>query len=84
MSQYKISATIGLLYEDGTTRNYTFENITDDATTALKAKILAINANENDQYANFYNTFVSNDGAKVWKIASAKYAAVEEEVIYDG
>ena len=84
MSTFKINVTVELLYEDGMTRNYTFENVHEDALASLKAKILAINANQNDEYANFYNTFVSNDGAKVWRISSAKYSEIEEEVIYDG
>ncbi len=84
MSAYKINVTVELLYEDGTTRSYTFENVGSEALSSLKAKIFAINANQNDEYANFYNTFVSNDGAKFWRISAAKYTAIEEEVIYDG
>ncbi|MBR1645916.1 MAG: hypothetical protein IJ685_03965 [Selenomonadaceae bacterium] len=84
MSTFKINVTVELLYEDGTTRSYTFENVETEALAALKAKIFAINANENDEYANFYKTFVSNDGAKVWRISSAKYTAIEEEVLYNG
>lgn len=84
MSTFKINVTVELLYEDGTTRSYTFENVETEALSDLKAKIFAINANENDEYANFYKTFVSNDGAKVWRISSAKYTAIEEEVLYNG
>lgn len=84
MSAYKINVVVELLYEDGTTRSYTFENVGSEALSSLKAKIFAINANANDEYANFYNTFVSNDGAKFWRISAAKYTAIEEEVIYDG
>ena len=84
MSTFKINVTVELLYEDGTTRSYTFENVETEALADLKAKIFAINANENDEYANFYKTFVSNDGAKVWRISSAKYTAIEEEVLYNG
>ena len=73
-----------MLYDDNSTRTYTFENVASEDLGDVKDKILAINANANNEYANFYQTFVSNDGEPVTKIESAKIVTIEEEVIYSG
>ena len=83
MSSYS-NVVVTLLYEDDSTRNYTFENVATADLQNVKSKILAINENANDEYANFYQTFVSSDGAAVTKIESAKIVNIEEEVIYNG
>ena len=83
MSSYS-NVVVTLLYEDDSTRNYTFENVASADLENVKSKILAINENANDEYANFYQTFVSSDGAAVTKIESAKIVNIEEEVIYNG
>ena len=75
---------VTLLYDDDSTRTYTFENVATADLTNVKAKIQSINANSNDEYANFYQTFVSKDGAAVTRIESAKIVTIEEEVIYSG
>lgn len=84
MSSLTNNIMITLLYNDGDTRNITFENVADNDLPAVKSKIQAINANANDEYANFYATFVSDDGKPVTKIESCKIVSIEEEVIYSG
>ena len=49
---------------------------------AVKSVVKAINKNENNQYAAFYSTFISPDGAAVEKIESARIVSIEEEVLY--
>ena len=78
------NVVVTLLYDDNSTRTYTFENVASEDLGDVKDKILAINANANNEYANFYQTFVSNDGEPVTKIESAKIVTIEEEVIYSG
>lgn len=78
------NVVLTLLYEDETTRNYTFEGVASADLANIKSKIQAINANANNEYANFYETFVSDDGEAVTRITSAKIVNIEEEVIYSG
>ena len=78
------NVVITLLYEDDTTRNYTFEGVAAADLANVKSKIRAINENANNAYANFYETFVSDDGEAVTSIESAKIVRIEEEVIYSG
>ena len=84
MSSLTTNVVITLLYNDGDTRNITFENVASADLPDVKDKILAINANANNEYANFYQTFVSDEGEAVVKIESCKIVSVEEEVIYSG
>lgn len=84
MSSLTNNVVVTLLYNDGDTRNITFENVADEALISVKSKIQSINANANNEYANFYQTFVSNDGEAVVKIESCKIVSIEEEVIYSG
>ena len=84
MSSLTNNVVVTLLYNDGDTRNITFENVASNDLPAVKSKILAINANANNEYANFYQTFVGDDGEAVVKIESCKIVSVEEEVIYSG
>lgn len=84
MSSLTTNVVVTLLYNDGETRNITFENVASSDLPAVKSKILAINANANNEYANFYQTFVSDDGEAVVKIESCKIVSTEEEVIYSG
>ena len=84
MSSLTNNVVVTLLYNDGDTRNITFENVADDDLLDVKAKIKAINANSNNEYENFYKTFVSDDGEPVIKIESCKIVSSEEEVIYSG
>ncbi|MBQ4403671.1 MAG: hypothetical protein II857_04610 [Selenomonadaceae bacterium] len=84
MSSLTNNVVLTLLFNDDSTRNITFENVANDDLTAVKSKIQAINANVNNEYANFYQTFISDDGEPVVKIESCKIVSIEEEVIYSG
>lgn len=81
MAEVVTSVRVGLLYQDGTTRNYTFEGVADSVLPDVVNKIKAINANSDD---NFHKTFVSNDGSPVLRIGSGQITGVEETVIYTG
>ena len=84
MSSSSNKVIITLLYEYGDARTYTFENVASADLADIKSKILAINSNTNNEYANFYQTFVSPYGDAVTKIESCKIVQTEEEVIYSG
>ena len=84
MSSLTNNVIVTLLCEDDSTRNITFENVADEDLLSVRAKIQAINANANNEYANFYQTFISDDGEPVIKIESCKIVNIEEEVIYSG
>ena len=83
MSSTSNKVIITLLYEYGDVRTYTLDDVTANVGD-IKAKILAINANANNEYENFYKTFVSPDGDAVTKIESCRVVQTEEEVIYSG
>lgn len=82
MSTYKNNVTVTLLFDDDSTRSYTFENVVDNDLINVKSVVKAINKNENNQYADFYSTFISNDGAAVTGIHSARVVSIQEEVLY--
>ena len=84
MSSRTNNVVITLLYDDGNTRNIIFEGVADDDLIDVKDKIQSINANANNEFANFYQTFISDDGEPVIKIESCKIVQIEEEVIYSG
>ena len=84
MSSRTNNVVLTLLFEDDSTRNITFEGVADEDLLSVRAKIQAINANANNEYANFYQTFISDDGEPVIKIESCKIVNIEEEVIYSG
>ena len=84
MSSQTNNVVVTLLYDDDSKRNITFEDVATDDLPNIKAKIQAINANANNEYANFYQTFVSDDGEPVTKIESCKIVMIEEDVIYSG
>ena len=84
MSSLTNNVIITLLFEDDSTRNINFENVADEDLLSVRAKIQAINANANNEYANFYQTFVSENGEAVLRIESCKIVSLEEEVIYSG
>ena len=84
MSSRTNNVIVTLLFDDDSTRNITFEGVASSVLAAVKAKIREINANANNEYANFYQTFVSDDGEPVVKIESCKIVSIEEEVIYSG
>ena len=84
MSSLTNNVVVTLLYDDGDTRNITFEGVANVDLMAVKSKIQSINANVNNEFANFYQTFLSDDGEPVVKIESCKIVSIEEEVIYSG
>jgi len=84
MSLQTNNVVVTLLYNDNSTRNITFEGVADEDISSIKNKIKAINANANNEYANFYQTFISNDGMAVTKIESCKIVRINEDVIYSG
>ena len=84
MSSLTNNVVLTLLFEDDSTRNITFEGVASADLAAVKLKIISINENANNEYANFYQTFVSDDGEPVVKIESCKIVSTEEEVIYSG
>ena len=84
MSSRMNNVVVTLLFNDDSTRNITFEGVASADLTSVKSKIQSINANANNEFANFYQTFISDDGEPVVKIESAKIVSIEEEVIYSG
>ena len=84
MSSLTNNVVVTLLYDDDSTRNITFEGVASSVLADVKDKIREINANVNNEFANFYQTFVSDDGEPVVKIESCKIISIEEEVIYSG
>lgn len=75
------SVRVSLLYEDGTTRSYTFEGVADSVLSGVADRIKAINADSTD---NFHKTFVSNTGSPVLRIGAGQITSAEETVIYTG
>ena len=84
MSSLTNNVVITLCFDDDSTRNITFENVASEDLMTVKAKIQSINANANNEYANFYATFVSDDGEPVVRIESCKIVSTQEDVIYSG
>lgn len=82
MSTTTNDVAIKLMYEDSTTRTYTMKEVEDENLNNVATKIKAINDNTNQQYNDFYNTFVSTSGSKVMRIAGGSIKTVTEEVIY--
>ncbi len=81
MADVVTSVRVGLLYQDGTTRNYTFEGVADSVLPDVVTKIKAINAAPSSP---FHQTFVSNSGSPVLRIGSGQITSAEEIVIYEG
>lgn len=73
------SVKLKLVFEDATSRNFTFNGVEASALSGVKRKVLAINA---DMPTNFKQTFVSASGALCREISEAKIISTEEEVIY--
>ena len=84
MSSLTNDVIVTLLFNDNSTRNIVFEDVPNEDVVNVKAKIKEINANANNEYANFYQTFISDDGAAFLKIESCKIVSTQEEVIYSG
>lgn len=77
---------VGILFEDGTVRNYTLEIDAADR-AGVKAKVKEIN-NQTGTGAMYTaamkQTFVSNSGSPMLKIATASVIETTEEVVYNG
>lgn len=80
------SAGLTFEYEDGTTRNMTFNDIDASTIGGLKDRAIALNATIADPTtgAAYKETFVSDGGSPVVRISKAKYTMTEETVIYRG
>ena len=52
MSTLKNNVTVTLLYVDGDTRSYTFEDVAENDLLNVKSVVKAINKNENNQMLN--------------------------------
>ena len=70
---------VGLVYEDGKKRTYTFSGVSATDLVGVESAIVSINANPS---LNFYKTFVSADGASVANIYKGTIYSIEEEQIY--
>lgn len=75
------SVRVGLLYDDGSTRSYNFADVAASVLADVPTKIKAINAAPSSA---FFDTFVSNTGAEVLRIATGTITSEEEEIIYEG
>lgn len=70
---------VGLQYEDGKKRTYTFGGVSDANLSNVESAIVSINANPS---LPFYKTFVSAGGASVTGIYKGTIYSIEEEQIY--
>lgn len=84
MSSLINDVVVTLLFNDNSTRNITLEKVANADLNSVSSKIQSINANVNNEFANFYQTFVSDDGAPVVRIESCRIVMTQEEVIYSG
>lgn len=73
------SVVLTLAFSDATSRNFTFNGVSDEARPAVKAKVRALNAS---LPAAFATTFVSSAGAPCTMISKAQIVVTQEEVIY--
>lgn len=72
-------AVLTLAFRDATDRNFKFNGIDASAVVGIKNKVLAINANMPEYFAQ---TFVSDNGSPCIMISGAQVIETEEEVIY--
>lgn len=79
MSSTRNDVQVGLTYEDGKNRTYTFSNVSASALLGVESAIISINA---DKTLDFYDTFVSAGGASVIGIYKGVIVSTEEEQIY--
>lgn len=80
------TATLTLEYDDTTTRNVTFTDVTTSALGQIKQRALELNTVIADPTtgAAYTATFISDDGSPVKRIKAAKYVVTEKSVIYNG
>ena len=72
-------AVLTLAFRDATDRKFKFNGIEASAVVGIKSKVLAINANMPEYFAQ---TFVSDNGSPCIMISGAQVIETEEEVIY--
>lgn len=78
------TATLKLEYDDGSTRNLTFDDVPTSALSSFKANVLTLNNTIADSVtgAAYRETFISDAGSPIAKISGAKYTVTEETTIY--
>lgn len=78
------TATLKLEYDDGSTRNLTFDDVPTSALSSFKANVMTLNNTIADSVtgAAYRETFVSDEGSPIAKISGAKYTVTEETTIY--
>ena len=78
------TATLKLEYDDGSTRNLTFDDVPTSALSSIKANAIALNTTIADSVtgAAYRDTFISDEGSPIAKISGAKYTVTEETTIY--
>lgn len=78
------TATLKLEYDDGSTRNLTFDDVPTSVLSSLKANVLTLNNTITDSVtgAAYRETFISDEGSPIAKISGAKYTVTEETTIY--
>lgn len=80
-----ISAKMKLVYNDATSRTYTFNGIATNQILQIKNRVINLNNNieaEDATAMNFANTFVSANGSPCKGITDAQIIETEQEVIY--
>ncbi|MBQ3434414.1 MAG: hypothetical protein IJP68_07230 [Selenomonadaceae bacterium] len=80
------SAVLTLEYDDASTRNITFNDVSTSALANIKDRAMSLNTTLADsiQGAAYHETFISDTGAPITRIKAAKYVVTEESVIYNG
>lgn len=78
------TATLKLEYDDGSTRNLTFDDVPTSALSSFKANVMTLNNTIADSVtgAAYRETFISDEGSPIAKISGAKYTVTEETTIY--
>ncbi len=78
------SVKITLVYDDATSRVYTFNGVDSMYLPDVKDHIIDINASlEAGTANNFKTTFVSNNGSPCKMISKGQIISLEQEVIYN-
>lgn len=84
MSTMETSLKVKIVYADATSRNYTFNGISNDEDMRIKANIVALNDSLVAGTADdFKEIFVSDGGASSVSISSAIITHTIQEVIYN-
>ncbi|MBQ3306108.1 hypothetical protein IJH02_01580 [Candidatus Saccharibacteria bacterium] len=77
------SVKLKLVYEDATSRIYTFNGVEQSALSGVKNKVKQINIGLlGETLPTFAQTFVSNNGSPCVQISEAQIITLEQEVVY--